>query len=139
MPNDPFIILLKGFYQPVPVGHGPADNLGLSAVNLNDGSYSKTRIYPVWIGIPGSQNQDRAIGTFYVQLNGDLCAYDLPGGAIAMQFIQVAISLWLFPTGRVGSSWKEPLELTILEATGIYRSFVGGHNHMVDKLHLPPG
>ena len=27
-------------------------------------------------------------------------------------------------------------ELTILEATGIYRSFVGGHNHMVDKLHF---
>jgi hypothetical protein len=26
---DPFIILLKGFYKPVPVGDGPADNLGL--------------------------------------------------------------------------------------------------------------
>ena len=31
-------------------------------------------------------------------------------------------------------------ELTILEATGIYRSFEGGHNHMVDRLHfLTPG
>ena len=25
-------------------------------------------------------------------------------------------------------------ELTILEGTGIYKSFVGGHNHMVDIL-----
>jgi hypothetical protein len=27
-------------------------------------------------------------------------------------------------------------ELDILEATGIYKSFVGGHIHMVDILHL---
>ena len=27
-------------------------------------------------------------------------------------------------------------ELTVIEATGIYRPFVGGHNHMVDKLHF---
>jgi hypothetical protein len=26
--------------------------------------------------------------------------------------------------------------LTILEATGVYRPYVGGHNHMVDKLHF---
>ncbi len=26
-------------------------------------------------------------------------------------------------------------ELTILEATGSFRSFEGGHNHMVDRLH----
>ena len=31
-------------------------------------------------------------------------------------------------------------ELTILEGTGIYKPFAGGHNHMVDKLHfLAPG
>ena len=31
-------------------------------------------------------------------------------------------------------------ELTILEGTGIYKPFVGGHNHMVDRLHfLAPG
>src|SRR5262249_11949056 len=68
LPNDPFIVLLKGRYQPVPMGQGPANNLGLTTVNLSDGSYSRTQIYPVWIGIPGSQNQDRAIGTFYVSL-----------------------------------------------------------------------
>jgi hypothetical protein len=31
-------------------------------------------------------------------------------------------------------------ELTILDATGVYKPLVGGHNHMVDKLHfLAPG
>src|SRR3982074_2025022 len=42
-PNDSFVLLLKGVYEPVV--HGP--NLGLHMVNLNDGSYSKTLIYPV--------------------------------------------------------------------------------------------
>ena len=31
-PNDPFIVLLKGIYQPVPSGEGPASNLGLTTV-----------------------------------------------------------------------------------------------------------
>lgn len=43
-PNNPFILLLHGIYQPVPTGKGPAGNLGLTAVNLNDGFYSKTQI-----------------------------------------------------------------------------------------------
>ena len=52
-PNDPFIVLLKGIYQPVV--HGP--DLGLSAVNLNDGSYSRTKIQSVF-GIPGRANHN---------------------------------------------------------------------------------
>ena len=36
VPNDSFVLLLKGLYQPV--DHAP--NLGLSMVDLNDGSYS---------------------------------------------------------------------------------------------------
>ena len=65
-PNDPFILLLTGVYKPVVKGTGP--NLGLSAVNLNDGTYSVTRIYPVWgIGNEGGAiDQDKAIGNFYV-------------------------------------------------------------------------
>ncbi len=39
VPSNPFIVLLKGVYKPVPAGHGPSNNLGLSTVNLNDGSY----------------------------------------------------------------------------------------------------
>ena len=73
-PSNPFVLLLKGLYQPVV--HGP--NLGLSMVDLNDGSYSKTKIYPV-IGMPGNQDPNKAIGDFYGQFTGDLCAYHVPG------------------------------------------------------------
>ena len=31
-PNNPFILLLTGIYQPVPIGKGPLDNLGLTTV-----------------------------------------------------------------------------------------------------------
>jgi hypothetical protein len=134
VPKDPFILLLKGLYQPVPVGDGPADNLGLSAVNLSDGSYSRTKIYPVF-GIPERKDQDRAIGTFYVSLGTGLCAYDLPRGAIAMQFIAGGNFPVVVPDGTGGQYDEGTIPLTILEATGIYRAFAGGHNNMVDKLH----
>ena len=132
-PSDPFVLLLKGLYQPV--AHGP--NLGLSVVDLNDGSYSTTKIYPV-SGIPGNTNPNKAIGNFYVQLDGVLCAYHVPGSSFAMRF--TGSDLVPVDDGNGGQFLEGTEELTILEATGIYRSFVGGHNHMVDKLHfLPPG
>jgi hypothetical protein len=133
VPSDSFVVLLKGRYQPVV--HGP--NLGLSTVDLNDGSYSTVGIYPV-SGIPGNQNQNMAVGNFYVQFAGDLCAYHVPGGSFAMRFTG---SDYVFVDDGVGGRFLEgTFELTILEATGIYRPFVGGHNHMVDKLHfLAPG
>ena len=132
-PSDSFVLLLKGRYQPVV--HGP--NLGLSTVDLNDGSYSTVGIYPV-SGIPGNQNQKMAVGNFYVQFNGDLCAYHVPGGSFAMRFTG---SDYVFVDDGVGGQFLEgTFDLTILEATGIYRPFVGGHNHMLDKLHfLAPG
>lgn len=135
VPRDPFIVLLKGLYQPVPAGQGPENNLGLSSVNLNDGTYSKTRIFPVWIGIPNSQNQEKAIGNFFVSLVAGLCAYDLPGGAIAMQFIAGGNFPVVVPDEKGGQFDEGTIPLTILEATGIYRAFAGGHNNMVDKLH----
>ena len=58
VPADSFVVLLKGLYQPVV--RGP--NLGLSTVDLDDGSYSTTLIYPV-SGAPGNQNQNKAVGT----------------------------------------------------------------------------
>jgi hypothetical protein len=136
VPNDPFIVLLKGIYQPVPVGQGPDDNLGLSrtVVDLNDGTYARTQIYPVWTGLPGSQNQDKAIGTFYASLATFQCAYDLPGGALAMVFTGGSFSL-ILPDGMGGQFNEGTFPLTILEATGIYSAFAGGHNHMVDRLH----
>jgi hypothetical protein len=127
-PNDPFILLLAGVYQPVT--HGP--NLGLSSVNLNDGSYRVTRIYPVF-GIgneEGSTDQDNAIGNFYL---GNSVAYQLPRGAIKMRFDSGGFTP--HSDGMGGTYLEGTFELTILEATGIYRAFQGGHNHMVDRLH----
>ena len=133
VPNDPFIVLLKGVYQPVPKGSGQ-QNFGLTTVDLDDGSYSKTRIYPIF-GIRGSTHQDKSIGTFYVSPVRRLCAYDLPEGAIAMTFIPGGNFPVVVPDGMGGQYNEGFLPLTILEATGIYRAFAGGHNHMVDKLH----
>ena len=134
VPDDSFVVLLKGLYQPVV----KAPNLGLSMVDLNDGSYLTNNIYPV-SGIPGNTNVNKAVGNFYVQFpDGDLCAYHLPGGSFAMRFTSNKVN---FVFDGVGGQYLEgTFELTILEATGIYQPFVGGHNHMVDRLHfLAPG
>ena len=40
-----------------------------------------------------------------------------------------------FPDGKGGNFLEGTFELVILEATGIYRAFQGGHNHMADRLH----
>jgi hypothetical protein len=131
---DTFVVLLKGLYHPVV--RGP--NLGLSAVDLSDGSYLTTKIYPV-SGTPGNTNPDKAIGDFYVQFpTGDLCAYHIPGGSFAMQF--TGSNAGFVPDGVGGRFLEGTFELTILEGTGIYKHFAGGHNHMIDKLHfLAPG
>ena len=134
VPNDSFVVLLKGLYGRVVKG----PNLGLSMVDLNDGSYMKNKIYPV-SGTPGNENEKKAIGDFYVQFpTGDLCAYHIPGGSFVMRFIDSDVKF--VPDGVGGQYLEGTFELTILEATGIYQSFVGGHNHMVDRLHfLAPG
>jgi hypothetical protein len=141
-PHDPFILLLQGVYLPVPpVIAGPnGPNLGLTKVTL-DSTYSRTQIYPVF-GVAGDPNV--AVGNFYLQLAGSLCAYDLPGGAIAMQFINGAGAAvqrnfgyaTSVPDGKGGYFLKGTFELPILEATGIYSAFAGGHNHMVASTHL---
>ena len=125
---DTFSILLQGRYKSVV--HGP--DLGLGTVDLSDGSYSKTKIYPV------HGKTQKAIGTFYVQFAGTSVAYDLPGGAIAMVF--TAVDLKPVPDGQGGTYFIGTADLDITEATGVYQSFVGGHNKMVDILHqLPDG
>ena len=133
VPDDSFVVLLKGLYKPVV--RGP--NLGLSMVDLSDGSYSTTKIYPV-NGTPGNKNEKKAIGNFYVQFAGELCAYHLPGGSFAMRF--TGSDFVFVPDGAGGRYLDGTFELTVLEGTGIYQSFAGGHNHMVDRLHfLAPG
>ena len=131
--DDSFVVLLKGRYEPVVQG----PNLGLSAVDLNDGSYSTVPIYPVR-GAPGNANPNKAVGRFYVQFAGDLCAYHVPGGSFAMQFTGNDVAFE--PDGVGGQFLVGTFELNVIQATGIYRPFVGGHNHMVDRLHfLAPG
>jgi hypothetical protein len=133
VPSDAFVILLKGRYGPVV----DAPDLGLHSVDLNDGSYSTVGIYPV-SGAPGNTNPNKTFGRFYVQFAGDLCAYHIPGGSFAMQF--TGSDAAFVDDGAGGQFLEGTFELTIIEATGIYRPFVGGHNHMVDKLHfLAPG
>jgi hypothetical protein len=134
-PGDPFILLLKGIYGPVV----DAPDLGLSAVDLNDGSYVTTKIYPAF-GIKGSTNDGNAIGNFYAQpgpvtrSGGKLCAYQIPGGALAMRFTDGGFSSIPHTDEQGGQFMEGTFELTVLEATGIYRAFQGGHNHMVDRM-----
>lgn len=144
--GDTFSILLEGPYAPV----ARVPNLGLSLVNLADGSFRTTKIFPV-SGLPkqdreqGSRgNRDRggeaedAIGNFFVQFGGMFAAYDLPGGALTMTF--TGRNVQRVPDGEGGTCIVGTFELDILEATGVFGSFTGGHNHMVDILHrLPDG
>ena len=135
-PADPFVILLQGPYGPVV----RCPDLGLSQVDLCDGSFSTTDIYAVsgLLENRGNRPGDRdcktqpAIGNFYVQFDGNLAAYDLPEGALTMVF--TANNLVPVPAGQGGTFFVGTLELNITEATGIYQSFVGGHNTMVDIL-----
>jgi hypothetical protein len=116
-------------------------------VNLCDGSFSKTKIYPV-SGLEQDgreqansddrpndrdRNAEKAIGTFYVQFAGMMAAYDLPRGALTMTFTEN--NTIPIPDEQGGTFFIGTFELDVTEATGIYRSFVGGHNKMVDVLH----
>jgi len=138
-PNDLFIVLLRGIYEPVPVGGGPSDNLGLTTVNLSDGTFTTTKIYAVW-GVDGANDQKKPIGNFF--FHPHQCAYDLPGGSLVMHFNPPPPnappgfqSFVPFPIAGGGAFLEGTFELTITEATGVYAAFQGGHNHMVDKLH----
>ncbi len=73
--GDTFVILLQGPYEPVV----RCPDLGLSQVNLCDGSYSTTKIYTV-DGLPekgrehANPTAEKPIGNFYVQFVGSLGA-----------------------------------------------------------------
>ena len=132
--NNSFVLLLKGPYSPVVTG----PDLGLSTVNLNDGSYSTTKIFAAG-GLPGHKHKKRPIGDFYVQfgvMSEALCAYRIPGGTFSMRFIVGGDNFVLRPDGKGGNFLEGTFELTVLEGTGKFRSLPGGHNHMVDQLHL---
>jgi len=152
-PADTFVILLSGPYKPVP--QKPVvdcNNLGLLEVDLCDGSFTTTKIFPV-SGLPqgasaqanvgegpssGEIQAQNAIGNFYVQAAGIHAAYDLPGVSMSMVF--TGNNLTPVSDGQGGTYLVGTIQLDITEATGIYSSFLGGHNNMVDILHqLPDG
>ena len=138
-PNDPLVLWLKGIYQSAV----NAPDLGLPGINLNDGSWIVTEIHNVTT-VPGSTNHSNAVvGHFYSQTTSALVAYDLPGGAILMQFTGGSGNFggWGTPIadGQGGYYYQETWELNILEGTGIYSSYTGGHNHMVDRFHSLKG
>lgn len=139
-PANTFVILLEGPYKPVPESANvDCINLGLKQVNLCDGTYDVNKIFPVsgliQNGQPlsGQGDAENSIGRFYVQFAGIHVAYDLPGGAITMIF--KGNTLQPVPDGQGGTFLVGTIQLDITEATGIYASFVGGHNDMVDILH----
>ena len=128
-PNDPIVLQLKGIYQPVV----KAPDLGLTGVTI-DGTWTFTEIHTV-TSVPGSTNQDTSVaGRFYSASMAPLVAYDLPGGSLLMEFTG---GNWgtPIPDGQGGFYYEETWELTILQATGIYAQYTGGHNHMVDRFH----
>jgi hypothetical protein len=139
-PASPFAVLLAGTYEPVV----RCPDLGLVA-NPCDGTYSTVKIYSVsepdepanrgnHLGDRDRQT-DKAIGNFYISFGSmkDV-AYDLPGGAMAMMMLTTR-NIQSVPDGQGGAYIVGTFELDITEATGIYESFVGGHNTMVDILH----
>ena len=127
-PSNPFVILLEGTFELANVEDVP--DLGLVLPDLKNGSYQTVPIYNVDSGVPGPS--DEACGTFYALGGEMLFAYDLIKGALTAMMIDGT------SVGN-GFSLIGTYELDILEATGIYQSFEGGHIHMVDVLHVTPG
>ena len=131
LPANPFVILLRGTYKPVK----RCPDLGLSLVNPCDGSYFTVKIYSV-SGLLEEDEEDReqVIGNFYVALGSSKpVAYDLPRGALTMVF--TGRNVQSVPDGQGGAFIVGTFDLSITEATGIYQSFLGGHNKMADVLH----
>ena len=53
-----------------------------------------------------------------------------------MTMVFTRLDVIFVPDGLGGMFLEGTAELTILEGTGIYKSFVGGHNHMVVATHF---
>jgi len=133
-PSNRFVVLLEGTFEPA----GVVPDLGLELPNLNNGIYQKVPIYHIDSGVPGPA--DEVVGTFYALGGEMLFCYDLGKGALTAMMIDGTSVVERIPDAvGNGFSLNGTYELDILEATGIYRSFAGGHIHMVDVLHVTPG
>jgi hypothetical protein len=128
-PSNRFVVLLEGTFRPA----GLVPDLGLELPNLNNGHYQTVPIYHVESGVPGPT--DEAVGSFYALGGEMLFAYDLGKGALTAMMIDGTSVVETTSDGQNGFFITGTYELDILEATGIYQSFEGGHIHMVDVLH----
>ncbi|HUS35533.1 MAG TPA: hypothetical protein VM680_09305 [Verrucomicrobiae bacterium] len=129
-PANNFVVLLEGTFQRA----GVVADFGLQLPNLNNGKYQKVPFYHVESGVPGPN--DPVVGTFYALGGEGYFCYDLGKGALTAMMIMGASDTETIPDGEGGVFIVGTYELDILEATGIYRSFLGGHIHMVDNLHV---
>ena len=129
-PSNPFVVLLEGTFVSPP---GVVPDLGLDLPNLNNGKYKTVPIYNINSGVPGPT--DEAVGAFYALGGEMLFAYDLRKGALTAMMFDSDVVVIPDVGGGTGISIIGTYELDILEANGIYRSFAGGHIHMVDVLH----
>ena len=128
VPNDSFVVLLKALYQPVV--HGP--NLGLSTVDLNDGSYSTTRASP---SAEHQATRTRTSRSAPSTCSSKAISARTTSGRLVRDALHRKRSQ-IVDDGAGGQFLDGTFDLTIVEATGVYRPFVGGHNRMVDKLHF---
>ena len=125
--DSPFVTVAAGFYQPGPAWADLKIELGLTST-IPPRTFTKVNIYPV-SGLPGDWHSAHAIGTFYVAF--PYCVYDLAGGTILAMFTK---SDYEMVTSTNGWTMDGTFKLDILEATGVYQSFTGGHIHMADIL-----
>jgi hypothetical protein len=129
-PSGDFTVHLNGTVQPVSKGPDFGPN-----INLSDGTWSSINIYPV-AGI--GNNPNHPIGTLYVQLtamDNSICVYNIPGrGTMEMQFTNFTLTQTSDNHGGFYDTGTE--DLNIVAATGAFAGYVGGHNHMVDQLHI---
>jgi hypothetical protein len=128
-PANKFVILLEGTFQHA----GLVADFGLELPNLNNGRYQKVPFYHVESGVPGPT--DEPAGTFYALGGEGYFCYDLGKGSLTAMMIMDTSVTETIPDGSGGFFINGTYELDILEATGIYGSFSGGHIHMLDALH----
>ena len=130
--GDPFVVLMQGIIET----HEGGPNLGLSGPDLKAGSHLEVPLYAV-SGIPGTTDGDKRVGTFYLDstpVSGPLGVYHIPGGSFSARF--TGAESVVEPDGDGGFNVVGTAELEIVEATGVYRSFVHGHLHMEFVEHM---
>lgn len=132
-PANNFVVLLEGTFRPA----GVVEDFGLLLPDLNNGRYMTVPFYHVESGVPGPN--DPIAGAFYALGGEGLFCYDLGKGGMTAMMIMDASNTVTIPDGEGGIFINGTYELDILEATGIYRSFQGGHIHMLDTLHITAG